>query len=183
MRCKHSVFPPPRLQRGRNDIGSLRLQRYESDPTPELPEWLATSSAMAELAKIAEKQGVSDVSEPLGNQAAETPDEASYPSPKLVSREVVASGVDAKTFGWHLAARAWQRGFPSAEQQAFVADGAHANWTIQRKQFSHATPILDLMHALSYAFAFSAALAVPEKDVYREAVSCPGPTHSQRWLG
>jgi len=51
------------------------------------------------------------------------------------------------------------------EDKAFVADGAHANWTIQRKHFSHATPILDLMHALSYAF--SAALAVPEKDVYR----------------
>jgi len=56
-------------------------------------------------------------------------------------------------------------GFPSAERQAFVADGAHVNWTIQRRHFSRATPILDLMHALSYAF--SAALAVTEKDVFR----------------
>jgi hypothetical protein len=126
---------------------------------------LATSSAVAELAKMAEKQGVSAVSEPMENQTTATPDAASYPSPKLVSREVVASGADAESFGWQLAARAWRRGFPSAERQAFVADGAHANWTIQRKHFSHATPILDLMHALSYAF--SAALAVPEKDVYR----------------
>ncbi len=144
---------------------SMSGEMHQRDPMPELPEWLATSSAVAELAKMAEKQGVSDVSEPIENQATKTPDEASYPSPKLVSREVVARGAEAESFGWQLAARAWQRGFPSAQRQVFVADGAHANWTIQRKHFSHATPILDLMHALSYAF--SAALAMPEKDVYR----------------
>jgi hypothetical protein len=144
---------------------SMTGEMHESDPTPELPEWLATSSAVAELAKMAEKQGISDVSEPMENPAKEFSDETRYPSPKLVSREVVASSAEAESFGWQLAARAWQRGFPSAQRQAFVADGAHANWTIQRKHFSHATPILDLMHALSYAF--SAALAVPEEDVYR----------------
>jgi hypothetical protein len=144
---------------------SMRGDGYPNDPTPELPEWLATSSAVAELARMAEKQGISDASEPIENQATEFSGETRYPSPKLVSREVVASSVGAESFGWQLAARAWQRGFPSAERQAFVADGAHANWTIQRKHFSHATPILDLMHALSYAF--SAALAVPEQEVFR----------------
>lgn len=144
---------------------SMQSDVREIDPTPELPEWLATSSAVAELAKMAEKQGVSEVSEPIQSQPTETPDETNYPSPTLVLREVVASGAEAESFGWQLAARAWQRGFPSAERQAFVADGAHVNWTIQRKHFSHATPILDLMHALSYAF--SAALAVSEQDVYR----------------
>ena len=160
---------PAREKHWREDKAGCLLsmigEMHQSDPTPELPEWLATSSAVAELANMAEKQVVSEVSEPMENQATKTPDEANFPSPKLVSREVVASGAEAKSFGWQLAARAWQRGFPSAERQAFVADGAHANWTIQRKHFSHATPILDLMHALSYAF--SAALAVPERDVYR----------------
>ena len=145
---------------------SMSGETYESDPTPELPEWLATSSAVAELAKMAEKQGVFEVSEPMEEPAGGNLRRGSVSrSPKLVSREVVASSAEAESFGWQLAARAWQRGFPSAERQAFVADGAHANWTIQRKHFSHATPILDLMHALSYAF--SAALAVPEKDVFR----------------
>jgi hypothetical protein len=130
---------------------------------------LATSSAVAELAKMAEKQGVSETSEPIQNPSTETLDEATYPAPKLVSREVVASGAEAESFGWQLAARAWQRGFPSAERQAFVADGAHVNWTIHRQHFSHATPILDLMHALSYAF--SAAEAVAEKDVWRSPIS------------
>jgi hypothetical protein len=144
---------------------SMHSERHESDPTPELPEWLATSSAVAELAKMAEKPGISATAEPIENQPTETLDEAIYPAPKLVSREVVASGAEAESFGRQLAARAWQRGFPSAERQAFVADGAHGNWTIQRRHFSHATPILDLMHALSYAF--SAAEAVGEKDVFR----------------
>ena len=144
---------------------SMQSETHESDPTPKLPEWLATSSAVAELANMAEKQGISETSEPIQDQPTETLDEATYPAPKLVSREVVASGAEAESFGWQLAARAWQRGFPAAERQAFVADGAHVNWTIQREHFSHATPILDLMHALSYAF--SAAEVVAEKDVFR----------------
>jgi hypothetical protein len=144
---------------------SMRGDMHESDPTPELPECLATSSAVAELAKIAEKQGVSEASDPVPSQSAEMPAEATYKSPDLVSREVIASGADAESFGWQLAARAWQRGFPSAKRLAFVADGAHANWTIQRQHFSHATPILDLMHALSYAF--SAADAASDKGVFR----------------
>ena len=118
---------------------SMSGPTHESDPTPELPEWLATSSAVAELAKMAEKQGVFEASEPVEERPAETSDETAYPSPRLVSREVVASSAEAESFGWQLAARAWQMGFPSAERQAFVADGAHANWTIQRKHFSHAT--------------------------------------------
>jgi hypothetical protein len=144
---------------------SMSGPTYESDPTPELPEWLATSSAVAELAKMAEKQEVSEASETVGAEPAQTSGDAMYPAPRLVSREVVASSADAESFGWLLASRAWQMGFPSAERQVFVADGAHANWTIQREHFSHATPILDLMHALSYAY--SAALAVPEKDIFR----------------
>ncbi len=138
---------------------------HESDPTPELPEWLATSAAVAELARMAEKQGVFEALEPVEERRTEACEETGYPGPRLVLREVVASSADAKSFGWQLAARAWQMGFPSAERQAFVADGAHANWTIQRDHFSHAIPILDLMHALSYAY--SAALAVPEKEAFR----------------
>lgn len=144
---------------------SMSGDMHQSDPTPELPEWLATSSAVAELAKFTEKPGVFSASEPLEEHPAETPAETNYKSPELVSREVIASGGDSESFGWQLAARAWQRGFPSAQRLAFVADGAHVNWTIRRRHFSHATPILDLMHALSYAF--SAADAVQDKAAFR----------------
>ena len=138
---------------------------YEIDPTPDFPKWLATSSAVAELAKIAEKPGIFEASDLVEEHSVEMPVEANYKSPELVSREVIASGGDSESFGWQLAARAWQRGFPSARRLAFVADGAHVNWTIQRQHFSHAMPILDLMHALSYAF--SAADAVQDKDAFR----------------
>jgi hypothetical protein len=143
----------------------MRSETCESDPTPELPAWLATSSAVSELAKIADNRGFSATAAATENPPAEASDEALYPAPQLVSREVIASGVEAESFGEHLAARAWQRGFPSAERQAFVADGARVNWTIHRRHFSRATPVLDLMHALSYAF--SAAETVQEEGVFR----------------
>lgn len=126
---------------------------HESDPAPEFPEWLATSSAVAELAKMAEKTRVSAASPDSGERETNATEETGYKPPELISREVFASGADAESFGWQLAAAAWQRGFPAATRLAFVADGAHVNWTIQRDHFSHAVPILDLMHALSYAYS------------------------------
>jgi len=132
---------------------SMRGCVYANDPSPEYPEWLSSSSAVAELAKMSEKTGDSEPSSGCEDHATNTGEAFGYKSPELVFREVLASGVDAESFGWQLAAAAWQRGFPAAQRQAFVADGAHANWTIHRKHFSHAVPILDLMHALSYAYS------------------------------
>jgi len=143
---------------------SMRGQVHANDPSPEFPEWLSNSSAVAELAKIAEKAGGFEPSSSCQQHAAGTGEAFGYKSPELVSREVLASGADAESFGWQLAAAAWQRGFPAAQRQVFVADGAHANWTIHRKHFSHAVPILDLMHALSYAYA--AAECVEEDAAY-----------------
>ncbi len=137
---------------------------HECDPAPDFPEWLATSSAVAELAKMAETTRGFETASGSRQHDASATDPLGYEPPTLVSREVLASGDDAESFGWQLAARAWQRGFPAAERLAFVADGAHANWTIQREHFSHAVPILDLMHALSYAY--SAAGCVEEETPY-----------------
>lgn len=66
--------------------------------------------------------------------------------------------MEIESFGWQLEARAWQLGFPAAPRQAYVADGAAANWKLQRRHFPRATPILDLMHALSYAWSAAAAV-------------------------
>ena len=83
---------------------------HQSDPTPELPAWLATSSAVAELAKIAENTEVFEGSTGFEESPSKPPADTTYEPPALVSREVLASGVDAESFGWQLAARAWQRG-------------------------------------------------------------------------
>jgi hypothetical protein len=139
---------------------------HEDDPTPEFPEWLATSQAVAELAKLSEKAASDAVLSDRGEGVSPRETVAEYEPPTLVSREVLASGADAESFGWQLESRAWQLGFPSAKRQAFVADGLAVNWTIQRRHFPHATPILDLMHALSYAW--SAAAATDGSASYRQ---------------
>jgi len=159
---------PPGQNHWREDkVGCLLSMTggvQESDPTPELPEWLATSSAVAELGKLPEKTAVFQPTDALPGPSSQTTDQGLYEPPKLVSREVLASGKDAESFGWQLACRAWQRAFPRAGRLAFVADGAHENWTIQQKHFGRATPILDLMHALSYAYA--AAEATGDQTAY-----------------
>jgi len=143
---------------------SMTGRQYAVDPAPDFPEWLASSSAVAELAKMAEKTEVSEASPDSAGRETNADDPFGYAPPQLVSRDVFASGDDAESFGWQLAAAAWQRGFPAAELLAFVADGAHANWTIHRKHFGRAVPILDLMHALSYAY--SAAKHAETDDAY-----------------
>jgi hypothetical protein len=127
---------------------------------------LATSKAVAELAKIAEKTSVSLPASASDETCSPSGEELLYEPPELVAREVLASSHDAEQFGWELEARAWQLGFPTAARQAFVADGLPVNWTIARRHFPGATPILDLMHALSYAW--SAAAAVEDGTSYRQ---------------
>jgi hypothetical protein len=149
-------------------VGCLLSMQSEvslDDPSPSFPSWLATATVVAELAKVAEKTATSaadafpqEASEPGG-------EELLYEPPQLIAREVVASSHDAERFGWELEARAWQLGFPAAQRQAFVADGLPVNWTIAQRHFPHATPIVDLMHALSYAWL--AAIAIDEQESYR----------------
>ena len=85
-------------------------------------------------------------------------------TPEVVSREVIASteGVDVAR---HLEFVAWEHGITSAPRQAFVADGAASIWAIHKKYFSQMTPIVDLMHALSYAYR--AAAVLDEEGLYR----------------
>jgi hypothetical protein len=137
---------------------SMNSEVHDADPTPEFPEWLAHSEAVAELAKLSEKSLSDPGSDDLHERDSPPETSADYEPPTLLSREVLASGANADDFGWQLEARAWQLGFPAAERQAFVADGLAVNWTIQRRHFPRATPILDLMHALSYAWSAAAAI-------------------------
>jgi hypothetical protein len=143
---------------------SMSSQVHDHDPSPEFPEWLSTATVISELAKIADKTGDSESSSPETEPAGEL-FSSGYEPPRLLSREVVASSDEAETFGWQLEARAWQLGFPAAQRQAFVADGLAVNWKVARRHFPRALRILDLMHALSYAW--SAAMAVDQGRSYR----------------
>jgi len=141
---------------------SMASEVQAEDPHPEFPAWLASSAAVAELANLAESQVLSassrEAPEAASLEAASPEESDSYEPPELLAREVLASGVEMESFGWQLEARAWRLGFPAAPRQAYVADGAAANWKLQRRHFPRATPILDLMHALSYAWSAAAAV-------------------------
>ncbi len=145
---------------------SMKSSIHSSDPCEKIPDCFVHASAVREIAKIAEKQ---DPEEVVAGEAGEgirteVPDHcADYKPPKLLARDVVASGQCSDTFGWQLESRARQLNFPSASRQAFVADGAKTNWRIQREHFPKATPIADLIHALSYAWGAAQAVG---GDVY-----------------
>jgi hypothetical protein len=143
---------------------SMSSEVHAHDPSPQFPAWLSTAAVVAELAKIAEKVSDGEPSTPEREPVGE-PFPAGYDPPRLLSREVLASSDEAETFGWQLEARAWQLAFPAAQRQAFVADGLAVNWKLARRHFPRATQILDLMHALSYAW--SAAMAVDGVRSYR----------------
>jgi hypothetical protein len=142
---------------------AMSSDTHDHDPHPEFPEWLSTAAVVAELAKIADK--TSDFKSSPSETELTEHSSTDYEPPRLLSREVLASSDEAETFGWQLEARAWQLGFPAAQRQAFVADGLAVNWKIARTHFPHATRILDLMHALSYAW--SASMAVDGSHSYR----------------
>lgn len=145
---------------------SMKSGTHGRDPCEKIPDSFAHASAVREIAKMAEKQGSEEVSagEATGAEVAKEPDQQDRcKPPKLLARDVVASGQSSDAFGWQLEARAWQLNFPSALRQAFVADGAKTNWRIQRTHFPNATPIADLIHALSYAWGAAQAVG---GDIY-----------------
>lgn len=144
---------------------SMTSEVHDHDPSPEFPGWLAEAQVVSELAQLAARE-VPESDSTTSEAATVSPDEPvrEWPdlAPQLVSREVIASSAEAESFGWHLEWKAWTRGIPAAARQAFVADGQAVNWTIHRCHFSQMTGILDLMHALSYAWQAGTAMEDPE---------------------
>jgi len=148
---------------------------HGSDPCPDFPDWLATAPVVAELARLATREIAGEA--PSTTQAAQSestavPDAEDWRdlAPERLACDVVASSADAESFGWHLAWKAWQLGAADAERGAFVADGLAVNWTIHRQHFSHMTGILDLMHALSYAWR--AAASLPDCAIVYRRFAC-----------
>jgi hypothetical protein len=139
----------------------MQSQVHDSDPHPEFPKWLASADVVREIASLgaidAENSTLSDNGTPSGEPADELSGWDQL-TPELLSREVIASSECGEDFGHHLEFAAWQQGVVDAPRMAFVADGASVNWTIHQKHFSQMTGILDLMHALSYAWKAAKAL-------------------------
>ena len=80
-------------------------------------------------------------------------------SPKIKSREVVATTGNAAEFGRLLVARAWRSGLFQAQRKGFVADGGSWLWTLFVTAFQpfEFEGILDIIHAVTHVFAAAMA--------------------------
>jgi hypothetical protein len=96
-------------------------------------------------------------------------------SPRIKSREVVATLGNAREFGQLLVARAWQLGMFQSARQGFVADGGSWLWKLFETEFQPFgfVGILDLIHAVTHVFA--AAMAGRERHlgwpIYRQWIT------------
>jgi hypothetical protein len=135
---------------------SMASAMSAADPCPEIPAVFVSAERALLLA-----QGIGQCAVPEG----EAPPSADVPGPpgprpgrpEILLRTTVASRQEVEGFGLQLARAAWGRGFFGAARQAFVADGAAANWTVWRRWFPHFVPVVDFLHALSYVFAAAMA--------------------------
>ena len=80
-------------------------------------------------------------------------------SPKVITRDVVATLENSRHLGMKLAAHAWFLGLFQAKFKAFVGDGSSWIWTIFEKHFRpfKFIAVLDIIHAVTYAFAAAMA--------------------------
>lgn len=142
----------------------MKSEVHAHDPHPEFPAWLAEASVVREIAALGAISEEDSESQPENDGTTNAPENWEGLSPKWTMRRVIASSEPGTDFGWHLEHTAWNQGVIDANRMAFVADGASVNWTIHRTHFSQMTGILDLMHALSYAYR--AAKALTDREAY-----------------
>ena len=66
-------------------------------------------------------------------------------------------------------AAAIYRGSTAAGAKAFVADGHLSNWRMQQTYCSDYTPVLDLLHALSYMYRAAQAVKAETQNGKRKS--------------
>jgi hypothetical protein len=139
-------------------LATLHSEVHEADPIPEIPQHFLDPPRILKLSR----EVCRNVPQDSGQKNAQSPSdrtetERRAKSPEVLVKTVVATKQPYAVLGVILAAAAWARGFAAAARKAFVADGAEVNWTIWRRHFSHYTPILDFIHAISRVFQAATA--------------------------
>jgi len=140
---------------------------HEHDPCSELPQTLQNRRRIRQLAL--ELSGTaSGVEEPLdepdepGSASHKPPMATRDEGPQKLLRTCLSSLDDVQTFGPLMAAEAHRKAFFQATRQAFVADGMKCNWNVWKKHFPTFTPIVDLLHAISYVYHAAVAIGGDE---------------------
>lgn len=143
----------------------LRMQSdlCPEDPCPDLPDSLQNRQRIRKLVleMSGTADGVQDQAEEDHPDNAET-DASRYEGPQRLVRTCLSSLDGSRDFGPLMAAEAHRRGFFEAPRKAFVADGMKCNWTIHKTHFRGFTPIVDLLHVISYLY--HAAVAIGEDE-------------------
>jgi len=134
----------------------MRSQVHPEDPHPEPPPAFRDHPRVARLVRQIKARSAP----PAHDQGPGTEAPAAAPrparpargQPQRLVRTCVASMHSSEAFGPLLAAEAQARAFFDAPRQAFVADGQHYNWSLQRAYFPHFEPIADFLHVLCYLY-------------------------------
>lgn len=139
--------------------------RQQADPLPQIPACLLDPLWLIPLVNEikAAHRGETAAEELRSDLAPEVEAEVAAAkarwSPQPLVRSVVATFQPYAHLGQLAQVEAYHRGFAVASRKAFVADGLPTNWTLQEQYFSDYTPIVDLMHALSYVYQAAQASA------------------------
>lgn len=170
-------LPPDEKHRGthwREDkIGLLMTMTSKEeacDPCPQVPTVFLDPTRIVKLTRelktkrsaaeeAAKQEAVKDTDHPqAAEEALRTAGKpVAWQPPEMQAKQLAATRRRWSAFGPMLAAMAWKLGFYQAQRQAFLGDGSENNWTLHRQHFSSFTPILDIIHALSYVFAAAMA--------------------------
>jgi hypothetical protein len=156
-------------------VATFCSQPQVADPMPDVPEnllnplWLIPKINEMKAAKggesVAHQVGDSPHQEAPGALEnlvdCASPSDKKQPqwSPEPLVRSVVATFEPYDKLGRLTKAEAYHRGFAAAQEKVFVADGHLSNWSIQQTHFPDYTPVVDLLHALSYVYQGAQAVA------------------------
>jgi hypothetical protein len=138
----------------------MTSETHACDPCPELPDFLKNRGHIRQL--VLEMSGTADGVDVPENEEPVPDEPIRHEPPKRLMRTCLSSLDDSDTFGELMAAEAKRKGFYEAKRQAFVADGMKCNWTVQKRHFAAFTPIVDLLHVVSYLY--HAAVAIGESE-------------------
>jgi hypothetical protein len=149
---------------------TMTSKEQDSDPCPQVPASFIDPTRIVKLTRELKVKKSASVEESRQEAAAatDTPEaeeqalcaagqEVHWQPPEVKDKYLTATRRPWQAFGPMLAALAWTMGFYQAARRAFLGDGSENNWTLWRKHFSSFTPILDIIHAISYVFAAATA--------------------------
>jgi hypothetical protein len=149
---------------------TMTSEEKEKDPCPEIPEVFVNPTRITELTRQLKTKKSASVEESKQETAevADNPEEVpkvlhdegqkvQWQPPEVKTKQLTATRRTWPVFGPMVTTLAWTLGFFQARRKAFIGDGSENNWTLWRNSFSSFTPILDIIHAISYVFAAAMA--------------------------